>query len=103
MASPAPGLPSALLPLPATVFLAVVAYLLLLLLLLALRQCLLARGLCAGCCWCEKGVLGGPCQCCLTCTHAPPSLVGCLDACRPQCQGWELGACPPFPRCCPPL
>ncbi|XP_075773522.1 uncharacterized protein LOC142825558 isoform X4 [Pelodiscus sinensis] len=81
---------SLLLPLPAIVFITVAAYLLLLLLLLALRQCLLSRGLCADCCWCEKGVLGAPCQCCVSCTEAcdcaPSSLTRCLETCWPRCQ-----------------
>ncbi|XP_075773520.1 uncharacterized protein LOC142825558 isoform X2 [Pelodiscus sinensis] len=96
---------SLLLPLPAIVFITVAAYLLLLLLLLALRQCLLSRGLCADCCWCEKGVLGAPCQCCVSCTEAcdcaPSSLTRCLETCWPRCQGWEHAACLSVPRCCP--
>nr|XP_048709804.1 uncharacterized protein LOC125638299 [Caretta caretta]XP_048709805.1 uncharacterized protein LOC125638299 [Caretta caretta] len=108
MATPTPGPPSSLLlPLPAIVFITVAAYLLLLLLLLALRQCLLARGLCADCSWCEKGLLGGPCHCCLACVEAcdcaPPSLPRCLDTCCPRHQGWELGTLPPFPSLLPPL
>ncbi|XP_030398713.1 uncharaterized LOC112694756 homolog isoform X2 [Gopherus evgoodei] len=106
MATPTPS-PSSflLLPLPAIVFISVAAYLLLLLLILALRHCLLARGLCTDCCWCEKGMLGGPSHCCLACAEAcncaPPSLTRCLDTCCPRRQGWELSTCPPFPRCCP--
>ncbi|XP_059586386.1 keratin-associated protein 5-5 isoform X1 [Alligator mississippiensis] len=92
---PDPPLP---LPLPALVLLAVAAYLLGLLLLLALRQGLLARGGCAERCGCEGAGLGAPPACCA----APlPSPFACLDACCPRPHGWELGPCPPLPRCCP--
>nr|XP_034990618.1 uncharaterized LOC112694756 homolog isoform X1 [Zootoca vivipara]XP_034990619.1 uncharaterized LOC112694756 homolog isoform X1 [Zootoca vivipara]XP_034990620.1 uncharaterized LOC112694756 homolog isoform X1 [Zootoca vivipara]XP_034990621.1 uncharaterized LOC112694756 homolog isoform X1 [Zootoca vivipara]XP_034990622.1 uncharaterized LOC112694756 homolog isoform X1 [Zootoca vivipara] len=106
--NPPPDLPFAttlFLPLPAIIFLVVGSYLLLLALVLVLRQCLMARGLCANCCSCEKRPWPNMCECCLTCAEscdcALPSPTRCMDRyCTCTNQGWEPGACS-FPRLCP--
>ncbi|XP_058868362.1 uncharacterized protein si:ch211-198p11.6 [Acipenser ruthenus] len=97
---PLSGLSRLSLPLPAVVLIAVTAYLLLLMGALWLQQCIRSRGLCLGCCQCEKGSPCGGCEYCLACAEScdcrVPSLRGCLDRACPRSTDCLQGA-----PCCP--
>ncbi|KAM9101008.1 uncharacterized protein LOC141563771 isoform X2 [Sminthopsis crassicaudata] len=92
------------LPIPAIVFISVVAYLLLLGLVLLARRYLVEQDCCTDCRGpCRKTDTHGPFECCQGCAEACdfplPNPTRCLDACCPQ--PMEAGWAPQCPRCFP--
>ncbi|XP_014354153.1 uncharacterized protein SI:CH211-198P11.6 [Latimeria chalumnae] len=93
-----------LLPVPAIVFIAVGAYLVLLIIIIVVRQCLLERGFCVDCCSWGKDLQLGCWKYCLACAESCdckiPSLNHCLDNYCPRSRDCDVGNCLSC-SCCP--